>query len=510
MINKNFYPTPEPVARQMIHPYRIDHTTIILDPEGGKGNLLDVARQRLHRHYDPKDESDWRIIDNFYTCEIEPELRAVLGKKGYAVLADDFLAYFPRINFDLVIMNPPFDAAEDHLLHAWEILPEGGEIVCLMSATSFDGKNAKENAVINLISLYGSKENIGKAFANAERKTDVDVMLVRLAKGVSRIRKDEEINFAPTNDRADPEFDDDTGKELALTGFVNELVSNFDAAVNTFTEYRALRQKIARYEQAVIGHDYYRDSPLTKSDECDTPTGAYNSFLRELQATAWGRIMDHPALQSLLTERARKAMEDFRARQKRLDFNAINIEKMLTELVGKRDELMQGAILDAFDLLTEYHKDNRIEYEGWKSNKCWRVNHRCVLPYFVEWRGALGFSVSYRRDNKLNDVDRALCIISGKRYDEIRTATGALNDHFNTRRPTSGGQCESTFFEIKFWKKGTIHITFKDRELLTQFNYLAAKCKNWLPPADEPPAPRSPEPSETNTEAIPIYQEAML
>ncbi|MFH1320601.1 MAG: hypothetical protein ABII90_08110, partial [Bacteroidota bacterium] len=34
---------------------------------------------------------------------------------------------------------------------------------------------------------------------------------------------------------------------------------------------------------------------------------------------------------------------------------------------------------------------------------------------------------------------------------------------------------------MKFWKKGTLHMTFKDEKVWEQFNIMAAKGKNWLP-----------------------------
>ncbi|MBL7128508.1 MAG: DUF4942 domain-containing protein [Ignavibacteria bacterium] len=35
----------------------------------------------------------------------------------------------------------------------------------------------------------------------------------------------------------------------------------------------------------------------------------------------------------------------------------------------------------------------------------------------------------------------------------------------------------------QFFKKGTIHLTFKDDKLWEKFNLEAARGKNWLPPA---------------------------
>jgi hypothetical protein len=38
---------------------------------------------------------------------------------------------------------------------------------------------------------------------------------------------------------------------------------------------------------------------------------------------------------------------------------------------------------------------------------------------------------------------------------------------------------ESEFFKIRIHKKGTVHLTFKDMELLAAFNQAAAKGKGW-------------------------------
>jgi len=35
--------------------------------------------------------------------------------------------------------------------------------------------------------------------------------------------------------------------------------------------------------------------------------------------------------------------------------------------------------------------------------------------------------------------------------------------------------------DIKFYKKGTIHLTFKDEALYQEFNYRACHAKKWLP-----------------------------
>lgn len=38
----------------------------------------------------------------------------------------------------------------------------------------------------------------------------------------------------------------------------------------------------------------------------------------------------------------------------------------------------------------------------------------------------------------------------------------------------------STFFDIRIFKKGTVHLIFRDKDLLAQFNRAAAQGKNWV------------------------------
>jgi len=56
----------------------------------------------------------------------------------------------------------------------------------------------------------------------------------------------------------------------------------------------------------------------------------------------------------------------------------------------------------------------------------------------------------------------------------------ALKDKWQQTR-ASGAKCESTFFEIRYYMKGTLHLYFRDERLWNQFNILAAKGRNWLP-----------------------------
>ena len=411
----------------------------------------------------------------------------MLEGKGYTVVFDDFLNYTPNLNFDYIIMNPPFSDCLDHILKAWDILDDG-MVISVMPVTALEGKTAKEQLLLHRIEQSGTQpELVGQAFKYSERPTDVEVAVVRLVKRGTNFK----MGFEVKNDqeRPDEETEEElnakaTGQEVAVTGYVNDLLAHFQAAVANYAAYNEARVKIERYIAPI--HKFYDGDHtievMETADEKKKPSERYNTFVDLLQQAAWVKVLDHPGFQSLLTDRARKAMTEFRQRQRRVDFNEFNIRAMFAEIYAQKDALLDAAIQDAFDNMTKYHKYNREHVEGWKSNEAYRATRRLVLPNYVKY-DYFGFGINWNYRDELNDIDRAMCVVSRMRYDSIKTMEQALQEAWgiNKKRP---GKCVSTFFEVRYYMKGTIHLYFRDERIWQQFNILAAKGRNWLPSGD--------------------------
>ena len=72
----------------------------------------------------------------------------------------------------------------------------------------------------------------------------------------------------------------------------------------------------------------------------------------------------------------------------------------------------------------------------------------------------------------------------GDLLDRCKTIEGTLTETWKNISTLEDWVCESEFFKIRFFKKGTLHLTFLDEWLWKEFNYQAAKGKNWLPDGD--------------------------
>jgi hypothetical protein len=209
--------------------------------------------------------------------------------------------------------------------------------------------------------------------------------------------------------------------------------------------------------------------------------------VKQLQRKAWETVFDKTKIRDLATERVRRDFYSYQQEQGALDFTEENIWNLLQELFLNRKNVMMNSLVDVFDHMTSFDAKNKTHYEGWKTNSAHAVNRKVILPGFVEIGWDKCFKVNYSYSRRLHDIDTVMCMITGKEVARICTIDDALGKAFYRLGKINGrfDNCtESFFFEIKFFKKGTIHLRFKDRFVWEQFNKLAALGKEWLPEGD--------------------------
>ena len=484
MFNRNFYPTPRPLANLLIEPYvaQMKAGAVILDPSAGKGDLLEACRWAGAKEYE------------LMAIEIEPDLRAILKTKKFRVIGDDFLQYTGNHLFDLVVMNPPFDAGDKHLLAAWEILKHG-EIACILNAETIRNPYTQTRRLLwQIICEHGTVEEVGQAFSSgAERRTDAEVCIVRLTKKAEKRPLDFTL---PDSARLAGTIDDqaDLNNQIARADFVAAMVDSFNQISEAHAQFIEARQKLEFYVNAVKGTGY---NPINPAPIPSHITGRqrlmleHNNYMDAVQSAAWNTVFDRTNFQSVLTSSRRNDFLEFQKQQGGVPFTTANIWAFFEMLFVNRDANLQQCVVEVFDKLTSYHADNKVHWEGWKTNSAWKVNRKVIVPGFVEFKTYSGqrsgtFDIWYQRADALRDIDRAMCAITGRKYEEIATVYDTLTRHFREIGWIKPGdyfqnEIESEFFRIKFWKKGTMHLIFKDENLWNQFNLRAAKGKNWLP-----------------------------
>ena len=215
----NFFPTPKSLIEKMLEEYKTKPLPRnILEPSAGKGDIIDyinkIALIRAKREANNRNESqnnnqshnqshnqNNHLAPNIYCYEIVPELQEILRQKKCQLLGDDFLNHRANIDFDLIIMNPPFDQGANHILHSWDILAKEGQIIALLNKhTYYNAYNSHRLKFRTLVDQFGKIENLGRAFGddsnnNVERTAKVDVIMITITKRADRYYQDIGINL---------------------------------------------------------------------------------------------------------------------------------------------------------------------------------------------------------------------------------------------------------------------------------------------------------------------------
>jgi hypothetical protein len=107
-----------------------DHVIRILEPSAGRGDLIDAVIEGFKR---------LGIRYEVICVELDPVNIAILTGKGYTVIAGDFLSLSSLGEFDLVIMNPPFEGNNytHHIRHAQGFLKKNGKLVAIAPTSIF-------------------------------------------------------------------------------------------------------------------------------------------------------------------------------------------------------------------------------------------------------------------------------------------------------------------------------------------------------------------------------------
>ena len=124
-----YFPTPEPLAQELIKIASIKPGHTILEPSAGTGNLIDAVRG-VH--------SDVSVSFCELNCFLLDILRAKYeGVSGVHFLGRDCLELnTDSTSYDRIVMNPPFERGQDieHVLYTFDFLKPGGILAAIVSA----------------------------------------------------------------------------------------------------------------------------------------------------------------------------------------------------------------------------------------------------------------------------------------------------------------------------------------------------------------------------------------
>ncbi|MEB5480923.1 DUF4942 domain-containing protein [Shouchella clausii] len=452
----------------------------VLEPSAGKGNIVNYIESKSNRSLKVD------VIEN------DPELASFLVGSGRSVVWSDFLTFETYREYDSIVMNPPFSADDKHLLHAINIaskqLTKDCEIYAIINAETIRNPySTSRKELSRLLELHKAEVKIvSHAFSNAERKTDVEVALIYLK--VCRNDASEElyrrtVEAVKSTDRQEAET-----LTTALSTFVSkhEVQERLDDISRLIAEYEQAVKLIREAYKAQKCKSEFMDYISKMNDgklytPYNNPAVDYEEEIQKLRLTYWGLILRTDKFMKMLTAEAREKLNRQLDSASDLEINATNVHMLLQAMAANSSEMLVSSVVSMFKKITSYsrrvYSSNIHYYNGWNTNESYKIGKKIIYPFFTtfgDWdmgvRDCSFKSVDYRIKEFIYDLLKA--------FEPFRK----VNYDFNIR---GKGEFENDILHFKIFKKGTIHVWFKDLDTLNKINYVCGRKFNWLPTDDE-------------------------
>lgn len=483
-----FYPTPKHISNKMMGMIDFKKVKSILEPSAGKGDLLIAIREYL------KEQNKSKIFSIIDCIEIDNNLRAILKSNRHNVVAYDFLEYESYTQYDLIIMNPPFHDGDKHLLKAIEMCKNGGQICCILNAETIKNPYSvyRKDLAIKLEQYNAKIIYAQNGFADAERKTDVEIAIVYIDIPKVEYSYDyfEKLIAGEDYESIYEKFND---TQLATNDVISNVLKQYNAEcklglelINQFERLSSLLPD-KEYESLSGGFNHKIVSINVVSSESavnsnKTEMSLQNQYIRELRYKYWRILFNTSELSKLFTKSVKEQLYSDIEKFRSFDFTLANIKTLQLELSQNMTNNVEEAILKQFEKLTYQHSmgcEKNIHYfNGWHTNKAYQINKKIIIPCYSIY-DKRGYWNLYKINDELSELEKIFIYLdggktSGENYSDIYYRHSSC-------RSWDGSKIEFKYFTIEGKKKGTVHIWFKDLELLKKFNIFGANKKGWLP-----------------------------
>lgn len=235
---------------------------------------------------------------------------------------------------------------------------------------------------------------------------------------------------------------------------IEELIQQLDA-ISTLT--------------SSIGGKTARDWAMRQEFRCgcwlmENVKTAMSTITRNLDRSIWRDLMQKSGMLALMDAQARKQWDNNLEGDDIPEISEANILSTFEQLHSSKADVFERGIINVFKGLSWDYKSN---------NPC-QFGKKIIVNSLVD-HNRWGFRLNWgwRRD-QLADLERMLFLLDGKPIPENRNdVTVRLSEHINQQ--STPKIFDDAYFSIRYFQKGSAHITFKRPELIDRMNDIIAK-----------------------------------
>ncbi|PDN26385.1 DUF4942 domain-containing protein [Salmonella enterica] len=191
----------------------------------------------------------------------------------------------------------------------------------------------------------------------------------------------------------------------------------------------------------------------------EKPQAAMKAITRNLDRSIWRDLMKKSGMLALMDAQAR---DEWYNSLEKDDIPAVSEKNILStfeQLHHSKGEVFERGEINVFKGLSW----------DFKSNSPCKFGKKIIVTGLVKYdRWGFGLNWGWQRD-RLADLERMLVLLDGKPVPDNRAdVTRRLSDHIHANQHST--RYKDEMFTIRYFRKGTAHISFKRPELVDKLN----------------------------------------
>ena len=184
--------------------------------------------------------------------------------------------------------------------------------------------------------------------------------------------------------------------------------------------------------------------------------------LDRIKGNAWSYLIERSGVFEFCSIKQRDEINNQMRDEKSLpDFTLDNIQAWFESYALNVDKLFEDSIREIFNWLRPWKRD------GYKTNNREIIGRKVIKTSMFENVWGEKMSLVYYNDKYIQALDNVFHLMDGK---GVSKYPGNLVTAIKEACSTNARTCETEYFTVKWYKKGTMHLEFKRMDLLDKVN----------------------------------------
>lgn len=186
---------------------------------------------------------------------------------------------------------------------------------------------------------------------------------------------------------------------------------------------------------------------------------------RQIDAGAWQYLLHESGLRTFMDARARQEWDEQIAKGTIPPLTRENVTATFEVMHAARGDMLDRGVIECFRNLSW----------NYKTNQPFKFGKRIILGYLFSTYGSgkqRWLSLNHGQANRLDDLMRVMSVLDGKIEPDHRHGVSSA---IGAAHRAGLWQWSGPYFAIRWFRKGSGHVTFTRPDLVDQLNQILAK-----------------------------------